>query len=128
MWDVIVVGAGPAGSATALLLAKKGYDVLLLDKATFPRDKLCGEYVSPGAVRVLDRFGALPAVQAVAQPISGMQLTSPEGTTFMALHPPKIHGLALSRRTLDHLLLEHAKRSPLTCLEGFRVEVLLMEE
>jgi len=127
-WDVIIVGAGPAGSATALLLAKKGYQVLLLDKATFPREKLCGEYLSPGAVEVLDRLGALKAIREAARPIRGMRLVSPDGTTFVACHPPETPGLALSRRTLDHLLLLHARRSPLAWLEGFRVEGLLMEK
>ncbi len=127
IWDVITVGAGPAGSATAFLLAKKGYQVLLLDKATFPREKLCGEYLSPGAMEVLDRLGALKAIREVARPIRGMRLVSPDGTTFVACHPPETYGLALSRRTLDHLLLMHAKRGPLTCLERFRVEGLLLE-
>ncbi|HEY3065554.1 MAG TPA: FAD-dependent oxidoreductase, partial [Methylomirabilota bacterium] len=47
--DVIVVGAGPAGAATAILLAERGLSVTVLDRARFPRPKLCGEYVSPEA-------------------------------------------------------------------------------
>jgi flavin-dependent dehydrogenase len=46
-WDAVVVGAGPAGSATALRLARAGAKVLLLDRASFPRDKPCSEYLSP---------------------------------------------------------------------------------
>ena len=45
--DVVVVGAGPAGAATAILLAERGWSVALLDKAAFPRPKICGEYLSP---------------------------------------------------------------------------------
>ena len=67
-WDAIVVGAGPAGSATALLLARAGAKVLLLDRAKFPREKPCSEYLSPESTRVLQRLGAavLDAVAAAA--------------------------------------------------------------
>jgi 2-polyprenyl-6-methoxyphenol hydroxylase-like FAD-dependent oxidoreductase len=57
--DVVVVGAGPAGAATAILLAERGHAVTLLDKAAFPRPKICGEYLSPEGARVLDRLGVL---------------------------------------------------------------------
>ena len=61
--DVLIVGAGPAGSATALFLARVGFDVTLLDRAVFPRDKPCGEYLTPGAVRLLrDELGVLPTL------------------------------------------------------------------
>ena len=65
--DVVVVGAGPAGAATAILLAEHGLSVRLLDRARFPRPKICGEYLSPEAPRLLDRLGALKAVDAVAK-------------------------------------------------------------
>src|SRR5688500_1721758 len=49
-WDVVIAGAGPAGSITATLLARAGARVLLLDRARFPREKLCGDTVNPGTV------------------------------------------------------------------------------
>jgi flavin-dependent dehydrogenase len=55
--DVVVVGGGPAGSAAAVFLRQRGRDVLLLDEARFPRDKVCGESVSPGARRLLADLG-----------------------------------------------------------------------
>jgi len=59
--DVVVIGSGPAGSATALFLARAGFDVALLDRSSFPRTKACGEYLTPGAVRLLrDEIGVLP--------------------------------------------------------------------
>src|SRR5207245_5425889 len=57
IWDAAVVGAGPAGATTALLLARAGASVLLLDRAHFPRDKPCSEYLSPATTDVLERLG-----------------------------------------------------------------------
>src|SRR2546422_10441771 len=56
-WDVVVVGAGPAGATTALLLARAGASVLLMDRARFPRDKACSEYLSPATTEILERLG-----------------------------------------------------------------------
>ena len=58
--DVIVVGAGPAGSTAACILARRGLDVLLLDRKTFPRDKTCGDGFPPGSIEILNSLG-LPA-------------------------------------------------------------------
>jgi geranylgeranyl reductase family protein len=56
-WDVVVVGAGPAGSMAALHLAKRGHETLLLDKDSFPRDKVCGDALIPDTIRSLKRSG-----------------------------------------------------------------------
>src|SRR5947207_15366726 len=55
--DAVVVGAGPAGATTALLLARAGASVLLMDRARFPRDKACSEYLSPATTEILERLG-----------------------------------------------------------------------
>src|SRR3712207_302756 len=78
--DVLVVGGGPAGSATATLLARAGLDVLLLDRARFPRPKPCSEYLSPEASRLLAVLGALADVErSGAAQLSGMKVRAPNG-------------------------------------------------
>ncbi|MEZ4645742.1 MAG: FAD-dependent monooxygenase [Chloroflexota bacterium] len=61
--EVIVVGAGPAGAITATLLAQNGHDVLLLDRHTFPRDKVCGDAVPAQAIDILNRAGMKEKVE-----------------------------------------------------------------
>ena len=133
-YDVVVVGAGPAGSATAIFLAERGWSVLLLDKASFPRPKICGELLSPESARLLDRLGALKAVDAVAQPIAGMRIVAPDGTRLEGRYPTGApwggyggHGLAIPRERLDHILFERARQLPLDARERHRVTGLRME-
>jgi len=131
--DVVVVGAGPAGAATAILLAERGWSVALLDKAAFPRPKICGEYLSPEASRILDRLGALKAVdQAGAQPLRGMKIVAPDGTVLDGVYPTtgpwrgyRDHALAIPREALDRILVERARSLPVDLRERHRVTGLL---
>lgn len=132
--DVIVVGAGPAGTATAILLAEAGLAVQLLDRARFPRPKLCGEYLSPEAPRVLDRLGVLKTVDGFATPIAGMRITVPDGTVVTGRYraigpwqPYREHALALSRETLDDALVERVRALPVDFREQTRVTGVLVE-
>lgn len=132
---VVVVGAGPAGAATAILLAERGHAVTLLDKAAFPRPKICGEYLSPEGARVLDRLGVLKAVDAAgAQPLRGMRITAPDGTVLDGTYPTagrwrgyRDHALAVPREVLDRLLVERARALPVDVRERHRVTGLLRE-
>ena len=126
--DVIVVGAGPAGAATAIFLAEHGLAVRLLDRARFPRPKICGEYLSPEAPRLLDRLGALKAVDAVASPLRGMRITAPDGRKLVGRYhaigswrPYREHAMALSREVLDSILVDRVRALPVELSEGVRV-------
>lgn len=89
MRDVIVVGAGPAGSATAAYLARGGLDVLFVDKHAFPRDKTCGDAISPRAVHVLEDLNMMDRVRTVARRIEAMGATGPKGATLLTAIPPE---------------------------------------
>jgi flavin-dependent dehydrogenase len=105
--DVLVIGGGPAGSAAALTLARAGARVRLIDRAEFPRDKLCGDTLNPGSLSILDRLGVGDGVRACALPITGMTVTGP-GAEVSADYPDGLLGMSLTRRCLDHLLLNAA--------------------
>ncbi len=110
--DVIVVGAGPAGSAAAFHCASAGLDVLLLEKSEFPRDKICGDGLTPRAVAELVRMG-LPIREQDGW-IRNRGLRVLGGGHRLELEWPELssypsYGLAKSRMSLDHTLVDHAR-------------------
>ncbi len=127
--EVLVVGGGPAGAAAALRFARAGHDVLLLDAARFPRDKVCGESLSPGAWPALDALEATDVVRGLhGQPLHGMQVTSPGGVSFHGRYRgAERGGLAVRRRALDHALLRAARDAGAEVREGTRVVDLLRD-
>lgn len=121
IYDVAIVGAGPSGSAAAIHLARAGWGVALVDRATFPRDKPCAEYLSPATEPLLRELGALETV-AAAEPgrPRGFRIFTPAGTMFQgdfagtrdaAGQTIFATGLAIPRRVLDAALVVEARRA-----------------
>ena len=127
--EVVVVGGGPAGASTAFALARLGVDVLVLDRARFPRDKICAEYLSPQASRILSDMGVLAEVERSnhAQ-LAGMRARAPNGVTaageFAANHGFRgfrDKGLAVRRMVLDDIVLRGARVAGARVEESVRV-------
>jgi geranylgeranyl reductase family protein len=118
--DVVVVGGGPAGAAAAISLARAGREVVVVDKATFPRDKCCGDGLTTGALRLLDGLGLEPSSVATWQPVDDVVVRSPSGREVV-FPLPRGRGLyaAVAQRTdLDAALLDVARKAGADVDEG----------
>jgi hypothetical protein len=111
-YEVLVVGAGPAGSATAYHLARAGIRTLLIDKTAFPRDKVCGDCLSPRAQHYLGRLGILEEVAAEAHQATRIRFRAPSGaeaeTSITGDGAMPNRTLVLARRRFDLLVQQHA--------------------
>jgi geranylgeranyl reductase family protein len=134
--EVLVVGGGPAGTSTAVALARAGVDVMIVDRARFPRPKPCAEYLSPEASRILDAMGALTAVESTgAAQLSGVLVRAPNGATirgeFIAGHqytPYRQRGLSVRREVLDKVLVDTVRAAGVDVHEGARVSALVKRD
>jgi geranylgeranyl reductase family protein len=132
IYDAVIVGAGPSGSTTAHYLAKEGFNVLLLDKFNFPRDKTCGDGLTPRALQILDDMGILDTVNQVGYRIDKLELISPRGHSAVA-HLPKNgqmcnYMLIVPRVTLDNIILERALTSGASFQSSVRVTGIEQEK
>lgn len=133
--DAIIVGAGPAGSATALLLAGAGHAVALVDRRRFPRAKPCGDCLSAAATRILDRLGVLTAIEAERPArLDGWRIVSPGGGSFLGTFAASAGGdarvasaLALPRDRLDRVLAAGAAARGASLTFGYRVDDLVRD-
>ena len=108
MDDVVIAGSGPAGAFAAWMLARRGVRVTLLDRARFPRAKLCGDTINPGAVALLGRHFDLAPLAARGCTILGMLISGPGGVRVRGEYGPGIGGLGVTRHVLDAWLVEQA--------------------
>jgi menaquinone-9 beta-reductase len=106
--DVLIVGAGPAGTIAGLVAARAGARVCIVDRATFPRDKLCGDTVNPGTMTILRRLGLSAEIERRGLRVGGMILTGERGVSVEGRYPEGASGYAMVRRALDSVLLAHA--------------------
>ncbi len=134
--EVIVVGGGPAGASTAFALAREGVDVLVLDRAKFPRDKICAEYLSPQGSRILSDMNVLDDVERSGPAhLAGMRVRAPNGQTadgeFTSTHgfsPFRDYGLAVRRSVLDAIVLDGARAAGARVEEQVRVTDVAKDE
>jgi geranylgeranyl reductase family protein len=127
-YDTVIVGAGPAGSTMAALLAQRGESVLLCDAARFPRPKPCAEFISPGGVTILRSLGVFEYldVRQTGRWLDGMRIVGASGKSHTVTYhqPPgalRQRGLSVSRCALDAALLEVARTRGAEVREGFRI-------
>jgi flavin-dependent dehydrogenase len=128
--DALIIGAGPAGSAMAILLAMAGWRVIISEQHTFPRSKVCGECISAGNLALLDHLGVGTAFAGLAGPeLRQVAWMSAASTTLADLPPCKDgsypYGRALSRDRLDALLLTRARDLGVSVLQPGRVRRIL---
>ncbi|MEY3978403.1 MAG: hypothetical protein RLZZ284_1259 [Actinomycetota bacterium] len=108
--DVLVVGAGPAGIAAAITAQRAGLHVVVIDKASFPRDKCCGDGLTTGALRLLEQLGLPPARVPSWTPCRDVTLRSPSGRTIELQLPAEGQFAAIAtRHDLDNALVHHAR-------------------
>src|SRR4051794_8034405 len=119
--DVLVVGGGPAGAATAYWLAEAGHDVVVVERKTFPREKTCGDGLTPRAVKQLADMGLEPAIARDHHRFDGLRAVA-HGITLELQWPQHpdypSHGYVVRRRELDQLVAEHAVKSGATLQQG----------
>jgi menaquinone-9 beta-reductase len=124
--DVLIVGAGPAGAAAAAALARRGVpNVLLLDRANFPRDKTCGSGLSPNAIALAEELGIGEELRRQAVPIQSVKIVTPGGRAMVL--SSNADAVVLLRRTFDNLLFERARSLGVDFEGGVRVSELLRE-
>lgn len=125
--DVVVVGAGPAGTAAAITARSRGLSVVCVDKARFPRDKTCGDGLTANALRLLEKLGVSAADLDATEPafVRETVLVSPSGRrSRLSLPIDGVHAAVVSRRLLDAALVAHARCRGVDIREGVAIEGL----
>jgi flavin-dependent dehydrogenase len=119
MFDVVIAGAGPAGTIAAIVLARAGVRVCLVERERFPRPKLCGDTLNPAALAILSRLH-LSGVADGALALDGMRVTG-EGVAIDARYPRPLVGAAIARERFDAALLDAALAAGVDVRDGLSV-------
>src|SRR5262249_1969125 len=132
-FDAIIIGAGPAGSTVSTLLARAGLRALVLEKSRFPREKLCGEFITPECLNVFDRLGVREQMfDAGAKTINQWMLFAPDGRSVKVpmewIADGHSHAIGISRARMDFILLGRARETGADVREGFHVSPRLRRE
>jgi menaquinone-9 beta-reductase len=126
--DVVVVGAGPAGTAAAIAAAARGLRVVCLDKATFPRDKTCGDGLTANALRLLQRLG-VPYDALAPMVVRETVIVSPSGRhAVLPMGRDGLHGAIVARRQLDAALVAVARGKGVELRENHDVEKVVVHD
>lgn len=125
-FDIAIVGAGPAGSATAIASARLGYRVAIVDKQFFPRDKLCGDFINPINWPVFRALGVDERIRGEAHAVvRGFRLTTHFGAhaeaAFSLQDHERLLGIGLTRSRLDQVLLEKTRHEGVSLFQGCKV-------
>jgi geranylgeranyl reductase family protein len=124
-WDALVIGAGPAGIAAALTAHEHGKEVLVIDKARFPRDKCCGDGLTTGALRQLERLGLDPRSVGSWRECRDVEVRSPSGRRVsMQLPDDGVFAAIATRIDLDDALVALARSKGIEVREGVTFESL----
>ena len=128
-FDAAIVGAGPAGCAAAISLARKGYRVALIDKEKFPREKLCGDFINPINWPILRNLGVENQVLSFEhEKVTGFRITACSGEQAQARLPAqncgREFGLGLSRRRFDLALVQKAEQEGAVVLQRCKIKSL----
>lgn len=120
---MVIVGAGPAGTAAAITAARSGRRVVLVDKATFPRDKICGDGLTTGALRLLEGLGVEPEAIGSWTDVHDIHVSGPKGhaVTFPLPRDRGAYAVVARRTDLDNALVERAKSVGVEVIEGVEV-------
>jgi len=127
--DALVVGGGPAGAAAAARLAARGFTTIVVDRATFPRDKVCGDFVGPAALAELANLGVTGTEAFAATNTVGECALHVDGNQLGVLAIPQVGGLpaygrVIPRRYLDAWILDAARHAGATVLDGRKVTAI----
>ncbi len=141
VYDLIIVGGGPAGATAALYAARRGLQVLLLDKERFPRDKVCGDALSGKSVSILWELGLLERVRRLPGALvravvfgspdcaeARIELSRHDHCDLLTGRVMPMEGFVIRRQVFDAFLFREAQQRSAGCLEGFAARELVVEE